>query len=55
MLHSWTSIRVKFHIERSSTRVHMARKATNDNPGKKGTYQNARTENVKLNGKVRLS
>lgn len=35
MLHSWTSILVKFHIERSSTTVHMAWHPASTNPGRK--------------------
>lgn len=34
MLQSWTSILVRFHIERSSRRVHNAWNPTNNNPGK---------------------
>lgn len=41
MLHRWTSILVKFHIERSSTIVHTARQPTSVKPGKRWLQQSA--------------
>lgn len=52
MLHSWTSILVKFHIEISSTVVHMARHPVSNNPEKKEAEQEIYNQYQYENGHV---
>lgn len=39
MLHSWTSTLVRFHIEKSSIKVHTARQVTSNKPGQRHITQ----------------